>query len=271
MKQKIIEILIIMLLIGTAIQAIGTNMDEVEVPIWEIGDSWTYDCTFYQCAEDDSMSSEFLSDLTFEVVDIRNELYILEGTSESLSGITNLMGLDLKFTQITSYIADLHIRKSDLGISYHKFTMDGLFFPLFGSITFPLPIMMKYIVESDVDPVFLISPFPLFDGKEGKTLDTMIFQNAKLSLFNILTLAEFSDIVFPLGPYHYEVNDDEDTVEAGTFDVLNISFSGGGDYHYFNYASEVGNFVSLKSHITHGEGSKTYIDFNIELKSTNFE
>ena len=55
MNNKIVGIFIITLLIGTVIPVIGTNLNEVEAPVWEVGDSWTYDCSFYSASDDDSL------------------------------------------------------------------------------------------------------------------------------------------------------------------------------------------------------------------------
>jgi hypothetical protein len=283
MKKKIMVLSILILFVATTVLPASGVMNELieienkkttlydtEVPTWEVGDSWTYACKFYSASDDDSLIFDISCDLTFEVVDVTGEFYILEGTSESISGIFSLMGLDLKITRFTTYSAEIKISKSDLGIIYHEYTIDGIFFPMVGSISLPIPFMITFTMDSDFNPEFLIAPFPLFEGKEGN-VGTDVTQGFKLSLFKSITLVELTDTEFPLGPYHFVINEDQVTVEAGTFDVFNILFTGGADDYYFNYASEVGNFVSLKSEVTHVGGEKVYIDFKLELKSTNYE
>jgi hypothetical protein len=138
--KKVIRIFIMTLLIGTVIPVIGTNLNDVEVPEWEVGDSWTYACTFYTSTPDESMYFDFSCDLIFEVVDETDELYILECESESLTGMMNLVGLDLKYSRFTKYNADIKIKKSNLGFIYHKYSINTIGFPMLGGIPLPIPI-----------------------------------------------------------------------------------------------------------------------------------
>jgi hypothetical protein len=95
-------------------------------------------------------------------------------------------------------------------------------------------------------------------------------QNIKVSMFKIITLFESYGDVAPLGPYHYECNENQVTTKAGTFDVYNMTMFGGGDEYYINYASEVGNFAKVFVKINHGTTDILYMRFTLELKSTNY-
>ena len=76
----------------------------------------------------------------------------------------------------------MKLRKSDLGIENYNYIVDGVFLPTFFGIKLPIPIKLKLIMDSEFTPVFLLTPFPLNDGKEGTIPDIEVFQYLHLSL-----------------------------------------------------------------------------------------
>ena len=119
------------------------------------------------------------------------------------------------------------------------------------------------------NPNFLLTPFPLYDGKEGISSETEVFQYVHLSLFGLITLFEESS-TFPIGAFYYDCAEEQTTVEAGTFSVYKVSNDGGGNQYLTKYAPAVGNSVYQAVVMYHASTGKLYIDFHLELKSTNY-
>ena len=106
MKMKIIGLLLCILIIPlivmpvTAItekQGISGISDNVNVPIWEVGDEWTYDfilsCSYM-------VNYSLTGDFTLKVVEDTGDSYVLEANTRP-HGCFNLGGFGLKTTRFT--------------------------------------------------------------------------------------------------------------------------------------------------------------------------
>lgn len=158
-------------------------IEEAQVPIWEIGNSWTYDIDTMQFIIDGDDISEnltitvnvFFDDLTLEVSDTSGDSYRVSILETPIQGELNL-NVDLgegpviisaKFED-TSIVGQITYNKEDLGITQFIGGIDGRLSiniieqPYFDRSVFPkIPIPMTINVEVDLDtPLSLIS-FPL--------------------------------------------------------------------------------------------------------------
>ena len=290
MRRKIIGMLVCTLLITiVAIPAIAINpysktntqqiSPDAEVPTWEVGDSWTYDTHIYVAASPnvtDDMVVDAFGELTFEVVDDTGDNYILEGTMKPLSGTVDIPGnTGFKATKFTAYNANLWMRKTDLAIVQYESTMKGILLLTFRSIPLPIPIQMQEYRMTGFKPAWNILPFPLFDGKTGDYLNSTLLSYWDTSMFwGLIPISKGISDHGWVGGASYNVKLDNITVEAGTYDVYNVSCivdfgTDAHDWYFSNYAEEVGNIVKGDYNIDYANGN-TYYLINLELISTTY-
>ena len=290
MKTKIIGILVCMLLIATmAIPISALNKiyeiepepisNEADVPTWEVGDTWTYDTHNYIAASPnvtDAMVVNVNGELILEVVDDTGDTYKLTGTMTPMNGIVDLPGnLDLRITRISSYNSNLEIQKTDLSLINHEFTMKGICLFTLGPIPLPIPIQMQYYRSTEFDPIWEILPFPLYDGKTGEYENCTMTIEWDVSMFwGLIPIDSGIDYDGWVGDGPYTCEEDTITVEAGTFDVFNVSGyvdfgEAGHDYYYTNYAEDVGNIAKGIYNIDADNGNTMFL-IELELIETTY-
>ena len=110
MKYKILSIIVVCLMLLTTFFAVAENIDAIEdkkikqenlplifdddVPVWEIGDSWTYVIDNVEFAiDDENLSEDFIiifnmqiGEFTIEVIDDAGDLYTAEILETSVTG-----------------------------------------------------------------------------------------------------------------------------------------------------------------------------------------
>ena len=251
----------------------------VDVPVWELGDSWTYDMTLYVASSPnvtDDMIVDAYGELTYEVICDTGDNYTLNGKMKPIYGKIILPGnADLKATRFTSYDSYIWIRKSDLAIVKHWYSMKGIVLIMIGSIVLPIPIQMQGIRLTEFDPTFNILPFPLNDGDSGTYVDSLVHEETKTTMFwGLITVEEDNDINWHLGEVNYTVNLESLTVPAGIYDVYNVTGhlpfgDDGHDWYRSYYAEEVGNLAKSVTHIEFIT-EETYYNMEMELKSTTY-
>jgi hypothetical protein len=251
-----------------------------DVPTWKVGDSWTYNTRIYQAAQENSsvdMIGIFTGELIFEVVDDSGDIYTLEGLIKPLHGIIDMPGnIDFKLTRISSQKAILEIQKSNLSIIKHEFTRKGITLIKFGPITLPIPIQMQMYHKTEFLPMWEILPFPLFDGKTGDYEYCSLIEEVNLSMFwGLIPLESYKGDGGWVGNGMYNCNKDTITVEAGTFEVYNVSCivdfgTEGLDLYFSNYAEDVGNIAQGLYHLDMYNGNTSF-RIDLELKSTTYE
>jgi hypothetical protein len=292
MKTKIVGILVCMLLITTlAIPISALNQDYElpvkptgktdDVPVWKVGDTWTYDMTLYIAASPnvtDDMVAEVSGELTYEVVDDTSDSYKLTGLMRPMIGTVDLPGnVDMRLTRLSSYSSNLEVNKADISIINHEFLMKGIVLLTLGPIPLPIPIQIQSWKLTEIDPAFNLMPFPLYDGKTGTLANSTITEQMETSLFwGLITVEKKDDIEFYTGDVDYTVASESITVEAGTFDVFNVSAElpfgeQGLDIYRSYYAEDIGNVAKSLIHIDYAETGETYYLMGLELKSTTYE
>ena len=126
MKTKIIGMLVCMLLIATALVSAttiekedsNTTSYEVDVPIWENGDSWTYTEQYNQFSYRPDGTPFFIWYLnctsTYTVTDDTGDSYTLSLTSKNHEGRFTVGSYRIRFTPFTKYTQEIEIQKTDL-------------------------------------------------------------------------------------------------------------------------------------------------------------
>ena len=199
MKIKIIAAIICMMLLTTFF-AVANNIkdldskeiredikplsfDDVDVPVWETGDSWTFNIANMEFVIDDENLSENLTiqinaqigDLNLEVIDDSGDTYQVGILETPITGDylldTDLGDGPIKVTgslEDTTIVGNLYFNKSDLGISQFEGTVDGKLTvnieeqPYFNKSVFPhIPVPVTINIEIDMENPFPIIHFPL--------------------------------------------------------------------------------------------------------------
>lgn len=279
MKAKIIGICICMLVIATALPAVGTinkttiqpaSMD-ADVPTWTVGDSWTYEGYLFENAEDMSFSYSLRADTTLEVVNDSGDLYTLDSTLQNISYEYHLGNVTLKATRFATITATIEMRKSDLALVSWYQHFNGWVLPQIGSLTIPLPIQVDGWKKTTFNDPWVIMPFPLSDGKNG-TLTAVTFEEEYKTSFywGLITLMDGKSNWSYAHGIDYTCSEEAVTVPYGSVTAYNVSAEVS-DYDTLRsyYVEEVGNSVKqlieiqFPSHVI-------YFHFELELKSTTY-
>ena len=242
MKVKIITAIICMMLLTTFF-AVANNVkdldskkinndtqqllfEEVEVPVWETGDSWTFNIANMEFIIEDENISENLTieinaqigEFTLEVVDDSGDTYqvgILETTIDGDFYLeTNLGDGPILVTgqlEDTTLLGNLYFNKSDLGIVQFEGTVDGKLTvdiqeqPYFNKSIFPqIPIPATINIDVAMDnplPIihfplntsFLVWGIPALNATFGGTIESLWlnifnFINQKIRQWNLIGL-----------------------------------------------------------------------------------
>lgn len=166
------------------INSISSYSDEIDPPVYEVGDYWKYDLNVKGDYGTDVSFDLTIQDMKYEVVEVLNEKYKLSINVPN-GKITGSISINIDVITIngnlinTKLTGTMLVNKSDLGIIENQinldgyidklidihFTvdMDGMFYPYFASINFPLDVgnnwivpMIYYTAESDINVAGLI-------------------------------------------------------------------------------------------------------------------
>ena len=254
---------------------------DIDVPIWKVGDSWTY---HYTESMTFGLNYTLSGDITLKVVDDSGDSYYLEGKSrphgafflsDLFAGTDSILEkLILKTTVFTKLTMRLQIKKSNLGLESFNERIKGLFFFKIGLITIPIPIQAEKFMNIEFDPTWEIMPFPLYDGKCGNLSGTeIVFTDWFVHMFWGLVPIDgpWTELAFIVTHVPYTCSAEQITVDAGTFDVLNVSAEMEDGSRFVSYYSEdVGNIVKEEISKTFAGGT-VWHTLVLELKDWSYE
>jgi hypothetical protein len=245
-----------------------TIYNDSNVPVWNVGDEWTYNFI-----ESRSQMVNFVlsGEFTFKVVEDTGDSYVLIASTRPY-GSFDMGGFELKATFLTKISFRLQVRKNDLALENYLYKIKGLFLLKIGLITLPIPIQVEGNQYIEFDPSWPIIPFPLYDGKSGTLEGTEIFHiNLYMGMFwGLIPVYGPQNISFPYTPIPYTCFKEHITVEAGEFDVYNVSAEWmDGSRFESCYCEEVGNVVKEVILIPFGGGRVQY-SLVLELKDYSY-
>lgn len=292
MNRKILGILVATLLIATAVlPVVGTmnnkkinlmtslNTESVaDVPVWEIGDSWTYNEHYNQFwyKSDGTPSLVWYHNCTSTctVIDDTGDTYTVKLTSENNEGSLIIGPYRLKFTPFTKLTQELEHRKTDLAYVRVFHQERGPVIWLIGKIGVPIPAYYSDVEEEFFAPAWELIPFPLTAGKTGTFPSFTSTGNIKMSLyFGLIKLidGDWSDFEIPARDYICEMA--SITVPAGTYDAYNISTDMGSaqNFSYSYYVPQVGSYAKYSAHSELDDSGKPVKNYEHELVSTNYK
>ena len=284
MKKKIIGIFVCVLMIASAIVSATTVKEEniektssdVDVPIWEKGDSWTYYESYntYGYRDDGSLAIEWHLNCTSTVTvdDDTGDTYKLKLKGKNIQGSFRAGPYRIKYTPLTKFTQVLEHRKTDLAYVGFTHKEKGLVLWLIGKIGIPIPAYYSDVEEASYTTADENFPFPLFEGKNGTFSSFMSTGSVKASLyFGLIKLVwgNWSDFEFPARNYTCGMTNIN--VTAGEYNAYNISTDMGSaqNYSYMYYVPEVGSYAKFSSH-TELDSGKPVSNFEHELVSTTY-
>ena len=285
MYKKIVGILVCTLFIASmAIPISALNKDyerpvkptgnSADVPIWEVGDTWTYKASYYESDINETLVFTLEGEVTYEVIDDTGDFYILVGSGRPL-GIIQYGNIGLRTSRFSSASFELKIRKSDLSLVYNHQLLKGICWLTLGGIPLPIPIQIKGSKNSNFSPDWELIPFPLFDGKTGTIGSIELTEESSTTLFWGLVVLSEGNGSWNTGNLDYTVTEEQITVPAGTYDVYFVEViyppPNIDDYYNGYYCEEFGNSIKQSIKIVFGQDpEKTYLTYDLELISTTY-
>ena len=235
-------------------KAFSTTYNDTDVPIWTIGDSWTYDAEFIGSYSSTNFNIA-LHDLLFQVEDETSVGYSLSFVAD-VTGELNVEDADVSGTfRDTTIEGNMVIKQSNLGIKSIDVTFEGkLLVELI-----PIPLVIGF--TATFDPAFSSLAFPLNVGKQWSIPHSDVTIQGSLSLLGLIEIP--LDSTDWVGGGNSEcISSESITVEAGTYEAYKIHSTLDISEQY--YAQAAGNIIKAL-----GEGY--YLDsIDIELKSTTY-
>ena len=279
MRKKIVGIFVCMLLIATmAIPISALNKEynpnpepnSADVPVWEVGDSWTYEMThFSQDPVNLSRGMDLTCGIIWTVTDDSGENYMLKGKGKKPFSATGWVGsTEIVGPVLGSLKAEMGVRKADLAIKSFNITIKGYIFIKMGKLVIPVPIHAKDWRFTEFTPHKQILPFPLHDGKNGTFPSVDLeFETGTTMFWGLVELA-FANNSYPIGDQNYTCYEEQITVPAGTYGAYNVTSAGHGQYVRIHYNEEVGNIVSL--YTKHLSYDVPWLIIDYKLTSTTY-
>jgi len=277
MKNNIIGLFVCILLISSVVIPVAaiTERNDItvtsydsDVPIWDVGDEWTY----HFIEKRSQLVNYVLSgDLTLKVVEDTGDSYILKASTRPYGGF-DMDGFGLKTTFLTSLSMRLQIRKTDFALENYLYKLKGFLFLTVGSFTLPIPIQVIGNIDVEFDPPWVILPFPLYDEKAGLLSGTEILHiNLHFGLFwGLISVYGPQNYTIPLDPVPYMCSEEQLTVEAGTFDVYNVTAVADDGSRFVSYYSEKVGSVAKEIVLIPFGGGRVQYSLTLELKDYKY-
>jgi ribosomal protein L33 len=288
MKNKIVGIVIFMLVATTVVSATNINVKEkiqptlvgVDVPVWEKGDSWTYEYHHsafnYNTNGTSSMVFYLNCTITFIVTDTTGENYTVKTTTKNTEGRMIIGLFKVKLTRFTKLSEEYKVRKTDLANVQDTYQIKGPVIWFRGKIGLPIPAQYHITGEEILTPPMTLMPFPLIAGTNGTLPQIHHIGYEKLSMYwGLISIYDYPEVSWYTGPCTYTCKMENITIPKGTYEAYNVSaihnFGGAGhDYWHSYYVPEIGNFVKYSFNIDWDSTGKPYAIRNLELVSTTY-
>jgi hypothetical protein len=248
-----------------------------DVPVWQVGDSWTYTVDNLTVNYDDSgqkiLVNGRIDDFIWTVVDTSDSMYYKVNFTGKLTA-----SYTLKFSSISGNLdcqgtmkkslnrlkGTILFTKSDLQIHDLSAEVKGLSAAIIAPLKRPLPIPFKLSVYGDFSEDFPLFDFPLSTDKYWNLPHMEITMQAIAGgIFGIFHYPISISTEYWWLPFAFHCQDKQDvTVPAGTYSAYKIS-SLFGEYFEYYYAPDVGNLIKIDAALQNGA-------VTAELKATTY-
>jgi hypothetical protein len=258
MRKKIVGIVILMLVTTTVVSATNTmNQNKknqpittsVDVPVYEVGDSWTYRASTqtYTYDENGSLYSTCRMNYTMiiTVATVSASNYTIELTSKDMSGKFFYGPYKFIFTKFLKSTQKQYLNKTDLGIMALKGDfIKGPILWLITKLNIPIPAQLTGHNDNRNTPSEKFIPFPLVAGTSGSFPNVHSVYSQKCTLYwGLKTVYNISGEGFS-GIRTYEVKMENITVPAGTYNAYNVTVKADTQHYWRSYyVPEVGSYA----------------------------
>ena len=263
---------------GSVYVFVNQNEPPVEVPVWEVGDSWTYNEQYlnHLYRADGTLWYQWYHNCTstYTVINASGENYTVEMTSTNNEGRVTIGSFHLKFTKQTKFTRECTLRKSDLAMVSDTVQEKGFVFWLVGNII-PIPAQYTDVWGGTYTPPDIMLPFPFTVGSQGTLPNASYLGHEKCTLYwGLITLYNWPEIWGYTGEQTYTCEMAPITVPAGSYDAYNVSLEAtyglGQSLRWSYYAPEVGWIVKQTIDTDQDPSGHPGFIFNSELVSTNY-
>jgi hypothetical protein len=247
----------------------------VDVPIWTVGDSWTYNEKYEEISYDKNGDIAYHwvrnCSTTYTVTADTGDRYILTVSSNNLEGGFKYGLLRVEFTPSLKFIEELECRKSDLGYVNSFHSEKGLAFLSLGDIELSIPTYYSQIWNASFIPAYVILPFPFTVGEQGIIPSCTETGHEKWGLYWGLIKFLDSDFCIEYAAQHYGCEMAHITLSTDEYYAYNISIneqSGSlGNFSWLYYVPELGYYVKWVEHYN-ASANLPIKNFTCELVST---
>ncbi|KYK31693.1 MAG: hypothetical protein AYK22_07815 [Thermoplasmatales archaeon SG8-52-3] len=281
-KNVIISLLALMLVIPSFIATAETTeksnpiiIQSDDVPIWEVGDSWTFFVSEftvnYTYGDLNIVMDGQIDDFKWTVSDTSGSSYIVDITGKVSAtfacafpigdNVLNVNGdINPARNKITGKIV---LTKSNLEIEDFNAEIKGIASVQIEPLPIKLPLPIKITADADLSTVFPLFNFPLHLLKFWNMPDLDITMYTTFGgMFGIIKIPITFYVSYAWMPLAFSILVQESiTVPAGTYDAWRIQ-SLIGDYFVYYYAAEVGNLIKIDVNMPSGGIQAELIDTN---------
>ncbi|MFO7677254.1 MAG: hypothetical protein R6V50_02555 [Thermoplasmatota archaeon] len=285
MKKIVIIFVFFMLLItsaisGSAILESKNNDNTVsfldDVPVWNIGDSWTYtikDFTVdYQQEGQRIYFNGGINDFKLTVRDTSGPTYTVDFTGKLNCGysiyLTTSNGLNLYLIgsmrqETTRLQGTVIFTKSNLNVRDISGQISGITMAKIDPLPFAIPIPYKATIQGDLSTDFPLFNFPLSTNKFWELPAMTIQMKMNVGgIFGFIQIPITFTTQYGWTPLAFHCRGKQSvTVEAGTYNAWEIQSTFFDLFRYY-YAPEIGTVVKIDANMANGSVSA-------ELSSTN--
>ena len=245
-----------------------------DVPVWEIGDSWTYKVKNFTVDFSDTIFRIYMhgtiDDFEWTVSSTGGPDYTLDFTGKITADYTIYYNTGTNEIYLTGTFKPLLTRldgtlvftKSSLELKDIDAQIRGITMAVIDPFPFALPIPYKLVVSGNLDAVFPIIDFPIYNGKTWNSpsinIQMQVTMGGPLGLISFPFTLPSSFPSWSIGCTDYT----SITVQGNTYDAYEIEPIIIPMFRLY-YAPEVGNLVKIDAALTNG-------NLHAELVSTTF-
>jgi hypothetical protein len=248
-----------------------------DVPVWQVGNSWTYTMNNFTVNYENDQQRMFLNgridDFIWTVTDTSSSSYYTVNFTGKLTatyvigfsdvGVSKEISGTLK-PRLTRLKGSLLFTKSDLQIHSATMEIKSLSKAIIAPLNFSLPFLLTITTTGELSKDFPLFDFPLSTTKYW-TLSNFqaTIQTTAQGIFKLFQIPVTINIHNSWIPWVFSCEQKQDvTVPAGTFTAYKLT-STIGDFFDYYYAPSVGNLIKLDANLQNGE-------YHAELVSMNY-
>jgi hypothetical protein len=230
-------------------------LEEVDTPLWEVGDSWVYNVIYNSSFEQIFTFSLSIDDFNFEVIEKSETNYKLNLYGK-INGKLSIVEPVVISGELMDTFIEGYILVTKTGLSIEKFDAN-----IYGSLIVPLSPKIPFdcSIIATINPVYDFLDFPIKLGEIWEIPDTDILIDL---WYQIKDKEESINLNFPLWKDNIECKGREyiDTA-VGVLEAYKMCYTIGKNDFY--YAPMVGNIIKILE-------NEEDLDFKWDLKSTTY-